>query len=103
MVQLRQLAGEDGKQVPFTILFSIFERAYLLYDSGSIREEQWLGWHDYITDFCSTPSCQKHWATLGDTYDRQFKEYMARRLAGIPEPEKRHWFCALLRNLFQTQ
>src|SRR5690349_8105402 len=46
----------DKKQelIAFTMLFSIFERAYLMYheQDNELKARQWTGWNDYIVGYC---------------------------------------------------
>jgi hypothetical protein len=78
------LTEEQKKQelIAFTILFSIFERAYLMYrdQSKTIREEQWSGWRDYIAGYCKRKNFKKAWDISGRTFDASFQKYMDERL-----------------------
>ena len=46
------LKEDEKKQelIAFTLLFSIFERAFLMYSdaSSATKRDQWTGWHEYI-------------------------------------------------------
>ena len=62
----------------FTILFSIFERAYLLYSdqSSKIKKEQWSGWDSFILEFCGRDNFINDWKVSGNTFDTRFQNYM---------------------------
>lgn len=75
-----KLSEEQTKQelILFTMLFSIFERAYLLYsDQNSIiKKRQWLGWDSYIRSYCARENFLKAWEISGSTFDTSFESYM---------------------------
>ncbi|MBS1526684.1 MAG: hypothetical protein JST19_13590 [Bacteroidetes bacterium] len=62
----------------FTMLFSIFERAYLLYSDqyNEIKKKQWIGWDDYIRSFCERDNFLHAWGVSGSTFDTDFEAYM---------------------------
>ena len=78
------LSNTQQKQelIVFTMLFSIFERAYPMYSDQStiIKERQWSGWHEYIGEYCRRSNFRKAWAVSGQTFDSTFQDYMAHRL-----------------------
>ena len=67
----------------FTILFSIFERAYLLYsdESSQLKKKQWWGWDEYIKAFSKRQNFKTAWNVSGKTFDTTFQEYMSENLA----------------------
>lgn len=69
---------EKEELVIFTILFSIFERAYLLYsdESSAVKKKQWSGWDEYIKDFSKRQNFKNAWKVSGQTFDTRFQEYM---------------------------
>ncbi len=71
--------------IAFTILFSIFERACLMYkdDSTAIKQRQWSGWEEYIRRFCKRENFRRAWDTSGNTFDTTFQDYMAKRLSEL--------------------
>lgn len=71
------------EQIAFTILFSLFERAYLMYfdHSESIRRQQWEGWELYIESFCRRSNFREAWQSSGATFDKEFEKYMKKTLA----------------------
>ena len=71
---------EKEELIIFTILFSIFERAYLLYiyndQSSELKERQWSGWDEYIQAFSKRQNFKNAWKVSGATFDKKFEEYM---------------------------
>jgi hypothetical protein len=69
---------QKEETIIFTMLFSIFERAYLLYsDQGtSIKKKQWIGWDLYIKSFCERKNFLRAWKVSGTTFDSDFEKYM---------------------------
>jgi hypothetical protein len=78
----QKLNEEQQKQelIAFTLLFSIFERAYIMYvcmkQAKEIREEQWKGWEEYIQNYCQRPNFVEAWKKSGTTFDERFTDYM---------------------------
>ena len=74
------LSPEDERLqiILFTILMSIFERAYLMYgDQGEeVKKRQWAGWESYIQGFCQRDNFRRAWKTSGSTFDTRFQAYM---------------------------
>jgi hypothetical protein len=62
----------------FTILFSIFERAYLLYsdESSKLKKNQWSGWNTFIIGYSQRDNFKQAWKTSGTTFDTRFQNYM---------------------------
>ncbi len=80
----------DDKQkkeelILFTMLFSIFERAYLLYSDqySNIKLKQWSGWDAYIKSFCQRTNFLEAWNTSGSTFDTEFEKYMKEVIKSI--------------------
>lgn len=71
---------KDQKQelIAFTMLFSIFERAYLMYadQSSRIKQRQWSGWLEYITEYCMRENFRRAWRISGNTFDTTFQEFV---------------------------
>ena len=87
----------DQEYYAFSMLFSIFERAYLLRDS--ISSKQWRGWDDYCRDFMTKKEVQHIWDQERKGYDSEFKQYMEKKKRNEmthPTP----WVFLLLRDLF---
>jgi hypothetical protein len=76
----KKLTEEQKKEelILFTMLFSIFERAYLLYSDqkSEIKKKQWSGWDIYIKSYCTRENFLQAWETTGATFDTDFEEYM---------------------------
>lgn len=82
----------DAKQkkeelILFTMLFSIFERAYLLYSDqySEIKKKQWLGWDEYIRSFCERDNFLDAWTISGNTFDTEFEAYMLNIIEEVTE------------------
>lgn len=75
-----QLTDDERKQelIAFTMLFSIFERAYLMYgdQSSRIKRQQWTGWQEYLTDFCARENFRRAWRISGNTFDTTFQAFV---------------------------
>jgi hypothetical protein len=75
-----QLTSEQKKQelIIFTMLFAIFERAYLMYfdQATEIKERQWTGWNEYIRSFGRRANFKSAWQASGATFDKEFEKYM---------------------------
>ena len=69
----------ERKFIVFSMLVSLFERAYLLlYDEamGARQRRRWLSWEDYMREWCARPDFQ---ATLHDLLrgeDPAFVDYI---------------------------
>jgi hypothetical protein len=68
--------------IAYTLLYKIFERAYLMYQdqSSEIRKKQWVGWNAYIRDYLQRPNFQKHLTNLIGQYDEDFDRYIVKNL-----------------------
>jgi hypothetical protein len=82
----KPLSAEQQKKelIAFTMLFSIFERAFLMYQDQSteIKRAQWSGWDSYIKGFCKRANFQSAWKASGTTFDTRFESYISHELAG---------------------
>lgn len=80
----KKLTDKQAKEelILFTMLFSIFERAYLLYSdqTSKIKKKQWLGWETYIKGYCNRSNYLKAWEVSGETFDTDFERYMNERI-----------------------
>jgi hypothetical protein len=76
------LTAEQQKEelIALTMLFSIFERAYLMYkdQSSVMRQKQWAGWDKYIRSYCMRDNVQKAWRANGGTFDGDFEQYISK-------------------------
>jgi hypothetical protein len=86
-----ELDASQKKQelIGFTMLFAIFERAYLMYhdQSRELQKRQWEGWQAYIDDFCVRHNFRAAWEENGVTFDTRFMEFMKERLARAESTE----------------
>ena len=64
--------------IMFSILISIMERAYLMYqdESDAVRRSQWEGWRAYIVDWSRRPNFAMAAPTLSEQFDRRFSKYL---------------------------
>lgn len=85
------------EMVAFAILFSLFERAYLMFSNqaDTFRLRQWSGWKRFLDDFIRRESVRTAWQLSKETYDTDFQAFMERKiaevlskpaLAGLPVP-----------------
>ena len=71
--------------VAFAILFSLFERAYLMFSSqaDTFRQRQWSGWKRFLNDFIRRESVRTAWHLSKETYDTDFQAFMERKIAAV--------------------
>jgi hypothetical protein len=78
--EVNNLKDEREKKsiIMFTILFSIFERAYITYKDKSrkIKKEQYNGWIDYMVEFVDRENFKEAWKISGKTFQQEFQYYM---------------------------
>ena len=62
----------------FEILISIFERAYLMYQSqnSKLKEKQWTGWNTYMESWMKDTRFRNAWEALGSEWDDEFIKHM---------------------------
>ena len=81
------LTPEQKKEelIAFTILFSVFERAYLTYcrhpQSSQSRQSQWPGWEAFIRTYARRSNFREAFLKSGNTFDERFEKYMNSLLA----------------------
>jgi hypothetical protein len=73
------------EMVAHAILFSLFERAYLMFSNqaDSFREQQWSGWKRFLNDFIRRESVRTAWQLSKETYDTNFQAFMDRKIAAV--------------------
>jgi len=64
--------------IAFTILISIFERAYLMYynQSSEIKKKQWSGWDNYIRASIKRENFKSALKITGEQFDSDFHKYI---------------------------
>jgi hypothetical protein len=89
------------EMVAYSILFSLFERAYLMFSNQAdkFRQRQWSGWKHFLNDFLRRENVRTAWELSKSTYDTDFQAFMDRKIATVlaqpapavvakPPPEK---------------
>ena len=73
------------EMVAYAILFSLFERAYLMFGSQAdkFREKQWSGWKHFLYDFLRRENVRAAWDLSKNTYDTDFQLFMDRKIATV--------------------
>jgi len=91
-IKPRKLNKKEEKEelIAFTILFSIFERAYLMYydEPSEIRKNQWQGWKEYIGDYCERDNFRRAWEAGGSQFEERFQNFMKRQIAKVGKKPK---------------
>src|SRR5476649_2950091 len=80
------------EMVAYAILFSLFERAYLMFSNQAdmFRQRQWSGWKHFLNDFLRRENVRTAWELSKNTYDTDFQSFMDRKIATVlakPAPE----------------
>lgn len=73
------------EMVAYAILFSLFERAYLMFTNQAtmFRQKQWSGWKHFLNDFLRREHVRKAWQLSKSTYDTDFQLFMDRKIADL--------------------
>ena len=73
------------EMVAYAILFSLFERAYLMFShqAESFQQRQWSGWKHFLNDFLRRESVRTAWQLSKGTYDTDFQRFMDAKIAEI--------------------
>jgi hypothetical protein len=73
------------EMVAYAILFSLFERAFLMFsnEGKEFRLRQWSGWKYFLNDFLRRESVRTAWQLSKQTYDTNFQAFMERKIASI--------------------
>ena len=73
------------EMVALAILFSLFERAYLMFSNqaDTFRERQWSGWKRFLNDFIRRESVRTAWQLSKETYDTDFQAFMETKIAAV--------------------
>jgi hypothetical protein len=79
------------EMVANAILFSLFERAYLMFSTqgDAFRQRQWSGWKHFLNDFLRRESVRTAWQLSKQTYDTDFQTFMDEKIKNVePRPAK---------------
>jgi hypothetical protein len=73
------------EMVAYGILFSLFERAYLMFhhQAEAFQLRQWSGWKHFLDDFIRRESVRTAWQLSKGTYDTDFQKFMDGKIAKI--------------------
>jgi hypothetical protein len=73
------------EMVAYAILFSLFERAYLMFSNqaDTFRQRQWSGWKRFLNDFIRRECVRTAWQLSKETYDTDFQAFMDRKIAKV--------------------
>src|SRR5258708_735909 len=73
------------EMVAHAILFSLFERAFLMFShqADAFQLRQWSGWKHFLNDFIRRESVRTAWETSKTTYDTDFQKFMDKRIVEI--------------------
>jgi hypothetical protein len=73
------------EMVAYAILFSLFERAYLMFNqqAEAFQLRQWSGWKHFLNDFIRRESVRTAWQLSKGTYDTGFQQFMDEKIAEI--------------------
>jgi hypothetical protein len=73
------------EMVAYAILFSLFERAYLMFSNqaDTFRERQWSGWKRFLNEFIRRENVRTAWQLSKETYDTDFQAFMDRKIAAV--------------------
>ncbi len=73
------------EMVAYAILFSLFERAYLMFShqEEAFQQRQWSGWKHFLNDFLRRESVRTAWQLSKGTYDTDFQAFMDGKVAEI--------------------
>src|SRR6185295_14366896 len=77
------------EMVAYSILFSLFERAFLMFSNqgDAFRRRQWSGWKHFLNDFLRRESVRTAWQLSKQTYDTDFQAFMDAKITDIdPRP-----------------
>ena len=93
------------EMVAYSILFSLFERAYLMFihQEEQFQLRQWSGWKHFLNDFICRESVRTAWGLSKGTYDTGFQQFMDEKIAEIQSrPESTIGYEAGASNLPRT-
>lgn len=73
------------EMVAYAILFSLFERAFLMFthQAEEFQKRQWSGWKRFLNDFIRRESVRVAWELSKGTYDTDFQQFMNEKIAAL--------------------
>ena len=73
------------EMVAYAILFSLFERAFLMFrnQADAFRNRQWSGWKHFLNDFLCRQNVRTAWRLSKATYDTEFQTFMDGKIADL--------------------
>jgi hypothetical protein len=77
------------EMVAHAILFSLFQRAYLMFRNQAelFKNKQWSGWTLFLHTFIQRENVRAAWQLSKTTYDTEFQAFMDAKIAAIaPAP-----------------
>ncbi len=77
------------EMVAHSILFSLFERAFLMFyqQEDQFRLRQWSGWKHFLSDFIRREAVRSAWRLCRETYDTDFQKFMDTKIAEVQAVE----------------
>ena len=83
------------EMVAYAILFSLFERAFLMFhhQGQAFQLRQWSGWKHFLNDFIRRESVRVAWQHSKTTYDTDFQAFMDDRIAKISVLQRCRLWC----------
>lgn len=73
------------EMVAYSILFSLFERAFLMFNQQEEKFQlrQWSGWKHFLNDFIRRAAVRSAWQLSKGTYDTGFQQFMDSKIAEV--------------------
>lgn len=82
----RSEVDRERMLIVFSMLISLFERAYLLLyeeDMSPIQARRWASWEDYMREWCHRTDFRNELPRLLDGEDADFKRYIQKLAANL--------------------
>ena len=73
------------EMVAYAILFSLFERAFLMFHRQTelFRDKQWSGWKFFLNEMIRRENVRSAWQLSKETYDTDFQKFMDRKIGEV--------------------
>ncbi len=88
-IRTENISSENKKKelIAFSILFSVMERAFLMFyeSSDEMKQRQWSGWDAYIHAFARRRNFRDAWASSDISFDEKFQKYVKRIISKIDQ------------------